>query len=62
MPKIRFWRWQHTDELGLPCPTRFRMTDVQRKQAEHVDGDAPSLETWNLERPRTDSARAAPPK
>lgn len=62
MPKIRFWKWQPTDELGMPCPTRFPMTDVERNEAGRVDRDASSFETWNLERPRTDSARAAPPK
>jgi hypothetical protein len=62
MVKIRFWRWQHTDEFGMPCPTRFPLTDVERKAAEHLDRHPGSLETWNLEQSRTDTARGAPPK
>jgi hypothetical protein len=42
MEKIRFWKWQHTDELGLPSLTRFRISDGDRETA----GDAWSqLET-----------------
>ena len=62
MAKIRFWRWQHTDELGMPCPTRFPITDVERKGAEELDHQPWSLETWNLEQSRSDIARGAPPK
>jgi hypothetical protein len=25
MPKVRFWKWQHTDQLGMPCLTRYRL-------------------------------------
>jgi len=60
--KIRFWRWQQTDELGLPCPTRIRMPDVERKEAEHLDRH-PGSETWRLETSRTDAAaRGTSPK
>jgi hypothetical protein len=62
MAKIRFWRWQHTDEFGMPCPTRFRITDVKGKEPEHLDHRSRSLETWNPEQARTDIARATPPK
>jgi len=62
MAKIRFWRWQQTDEFGMPCPTRFRITDVERKEPEHFDHHPESLETWNLEQARADIARATPPK
>lgn len=60
MAKIRFWKWQNTDELGMPGPTRFRITDVERKEAEHLDPW--SLETWNPEQSRTDIERVTPPK
>jgi len=60
--KIRFWRWQQTDEFGLPCPTRFRMPDVERKEAETLDSQPRSGETWHLEHSRTDIARGTPPK
>lgn len=62
MAKIRFWRWQPTDELGLPCPTRLRMPDVERKETEQLDGHPRSLETWHLEHSRTDIARGTRPK
>ena len=62
MPKIRFWRWQQTDELGMPGPTRFRMTDAEREEAEHVDHHSWSLEAQNPAPSRTDSARATPAK
>ena len=62
MAKIRFWRWQQTDEFGMPCPTRFRITDVEHKEAKHLDDQSWSLERWNPEQARTDIARATPPK
>jgi hypothetical protein len=62
MAKIRFWRWQHTDEFGMPCPTRFRFTDVEHKEVEQVDHQSWSPETWNPEQSRTNIARASPPK
>jgi hypothetical protein len=62
MAKIRFWRWQHTDEFGMPCPTRFRITDVERKGAERLERRPPLLETWNLRQSPTDIARGTPPK
>jgi hypothetical protein len=62
MAKIRFWRWQHTDEFGMPCPTRFRIADVERKAAEHLDHQPWSPEMWNPERSPTDTARVAPPE
>ena len=61
MAKIRFWRWQHTDEFGMPCPTRFPIANVERKGVEHLD-DYPSPKTWNPEQSRTDTARATPPE
>ena len=62
MAKIRFWRWQQTDELGMPCPTRFRLTEVRRKEPEHLDHHSWSLQRPNLEQSQTDTARATPPK
>jgi hypothetical protein len=62
MAKIRFWRWQHTDELGMPCPTRFRFADAERKEPGHLDHHPWSLETWNPEQARSDIARGTPPK
>ena len=62
MAKIRFWRWQQTDEFGMPCPTRFPIADVERKGAEHFDHYPSSPETWNPEQSRTDTARATPPE
>ena len=62
MAKIRFWRWEHTDELGMPCPTRFRIADVERKRAEHFDHQPWSPEMWNPEQSPTDTARATPPE
>jgi len=59
--KIRFWRWQQTDELGLPCPTRIRMPDVERKEAEHLDAHPGSVETWRLDTSRTDPAALGTP-
>jgi hypothetical protein len=53
--------WQHTDEFGMPCPTRFPITDVEHKGAEHLDHQPWSLETWNLEQSRSDIARGTPP-
>jgi hypothetical protein len=58
--KIRFWRWQQTDEFGLPCPTRFRVPDVERKEAEPLDSQPRSGETWHLEHSRPDIARHSP--
>jgi hypothetical protein len=38
------------------------MPDVERKEAEHLDSQPRSLETWHLEHPRTDIARGTRPK
>ena len=62
MAKIRFWKWQHTDELGMPRPTRFPLTDVEREDAEPPELHPRSLETWNLERARSNIAPSARPK
>ena len=62
MAKIRFWRWQQTDEFGLPCPTRFRITEVKPKESEHLDHHSWPLQKRNLEQSPTDIARATPPK
>ena len=61
MAKIRFWRWQHTDELGIPRPARFRSTDLERKEPERLDHRSGSLQRWNLDPSRTDIPRATPP-
>jgi hypothetical protein len=45
----------------MPCPTRFPITDVEHKGAEHLDHQPWSLETWNLEQSRSDIARGTPP-
>ena len=62
MAKIRFWRWQQTDELGMPCPTRFRFADPGRRDDEQVEHRSWPRQTLNPEQSRIDSARAAPPK
>lgn len=62
MAKIRFWKWQQTDQFGMPCPTRFRLTDVERKEADHVDHPSWPLRTPELEQSRTDIARGTSPK
>ena len=62
MAKIRFWRWQQTDELGLPCPTRIRMPDVKRKELEPLESHPLSGETWHLGDSRSDIVRGTPPK
>jgi hypothetical protein len=60
--KIRFWRWQQTDEFGMPCPTRFRFADLERKEPEQLDDPSGSLKTWNPKQAQSDIARATPPK
>jgi len=62
MAKIRFWRWQQTDEFGMPCPTRFRITEAERKDPEHLEQHSWPLQKRNLEHSQTDIARATPPK
>ena len=44
MAKIRFWKWQHTDELGLPRFTRFPISDRNRREA-----DEPAQGAWPLD-------------
>jgi hypothetical protein len=34
MAKIRFWKWQDTDQYGLPCMTRFPVTHGARERPE----------------------------
>jgi hypothetical protein len=62
MAKIRFWKWQHTDELGLPCVTRFRISDVARETAGHLEQDAWSLETMNPKKSATELTLGVRPK
>lgn len=64
MAKIRFWRWQHTDQFGMPGPSRFRISDVEREGegVKPLEQHPWSLETWNLKRSSTDIARSAAPK
>lgn len=63
MSKIRFWRWQHTDELGMPCPTRLRLTGAEGKAPEDLDDHAWALQIRDPERSRTDDiGRAAAAK
>jgi hypothetical protein len=38
------------------------MPDVERKEAEHLDGHPRSGETWHLEHSRTDITRSTSPK
>ena len=48
MAKIRFWRWQHTDELWIALvPDRFRVTDVQPEGAGPLEQHPPLPEGWN---------------
>jgi len=49
MAKIRFWRWQLTDELGLPSVTRFPISDLDREMAGHLEQNARPLETKHSE-------------
>ena len=45
MAKIRFWKWQHTDEFGLPGLTRFPISDAKREKPH-----GPEQGAWPLER------------
>jgi hypothetical protein len=47
MAKLRFWRWQQTDELGMPCPTRFPLSDAERNGAEDLQHERWPLEAWS---------------
>lgn len=51
MAKIRFWKWQLTDELGLPSVTRFPISDLDldRKMAGHLEQNARPPETKHSE-------------
>ena len=62
MAKVRFWRWQHTDEFGMPCPTRFRIADAERKGDEPLEQHPGSLETWKIKRSPNDVAQGTSPK
>jgi hypothetical protein len=48
MAKIRFWKWQQTDEFGMPCATRIPISGVDRERAEHLEQNEWSLDTRNL--------------
>ena len=62
MSKIRFWKWQDTDELGLPSVKRFPISDVDRELAGHLEHNAWPLETRNPKYPSTDPALGVQPK
>lgn len=62
MAKIRFWKWQHTDEFGMPGPARFRISEVERERARPGEQHPWSLETWNVKPSPTHIARSAAPK
>jgi hypothetical protein len=60
MTKIRFWKWQHTDELGLPSVTRYPMPYVDREMAGHLQKNVLPVETRNPKEvaDRTDAGHA----
>jgi hypothetical protein len=62
MAKIRFWKWQHTDEFGMPCATRIPISGVDRERSEHLEQNAWSLETRNLSQSPTELKQDALPK
>jgi hypothetical protein len=45
MADIRFWKWQHTDQIGMPCVTRYRL----RSGAESERPKDPERGAWPLE-------------
>ena len=55
MAKIRFWKWQQTDELGLPSVTRYPIPDVDREMAGHLEQNAWPPETKNPKKPPTET-------
>jgi hypothetical protein len=60
MAKIRFWKWQHTDELGLPGFTRFPISKSKDRKPDDREERA-----WPLERspqPAADLLRRPPPQ
>jgi hypothetical protein len=62
MAKIRFWKWQHTDELGLPSVTRFPISDLDREMANHREQNAWPLETSNPKKSPTEFTLGVRPK
>jgi len=60
MAKIRFWKWQHTDELGLPSVTRYPMPYADREMAGHLQKNALPVDTRNLKEvaDRTDAGHS----
>jgi hypothetical protein len=60
MAEIRFWKWQQTDEFGMPCATRIRISaaGAQKIRAPELDGnDVAAL----VRRMRSDTAPPASP-
>ena len=61
MAKITFWKWQHTDQFGLPCVTRSRL--VSSTEGDRLKD--PESEPWTLENrdpkrmPTSEHARSA---
>jgi hypothetical protein len=62
MAKIRFWKWKHTDELGLPSVTRYRISDVDPETAGQLEQDAWSLDTRNPKESPTEAMLGVRPK
>ena len=62
MAKIRFWKWQHTDELGLPSVTRFPISDLNRETAGHPEQDAWPLQAGNTKNSPAEPAPGVRPK
>ena len=62
MAKIRFWKWQRTDELGLPSVTRFPLSDLNREMAGHLEEKAWPLHTGNPRKSPTELTRGDRPK
>jgi hypothetical protein len=59
MAEIRFWKWQQTDEFGMPCVTRFRVSAAGvRKPQDAPEGPGGDL---NAVAPPANRVTAPPP-
>jgi hypothetical protein len=62
MGKIRFWKWQHTDDLGLPAVTRFRISDMDRETTAPLEQNEWPLEMRNPKKSPTELTPGVRPK
>lgn len=62
MANITFWKWQHTDQFGLPCVTRYRLvSSAEREKLKDREGELWSLESRDPKQMSTsDYLRDAP--